>query len=68
MQKSQEAGNALVGIMKSVEQITDMSVQIATAAEQQFVVAEEVAQSVVLISDVATNAAQSASELADVGS
>lgn len=68
VQKSQEAGNALVGIMKSVEQITDMSVQIATAAEQQSVVAEEVAQSVVLISDVATNAAQSASELADVGS
>lgn len=45
------AGNALQSIVQSVSEINGMNVQIATAAEQQSVVSESIAQNIVTISD-----------------
>jgi len=45
------AGNAMQSIVQSVSEINGMNVQIATAAEQQSVVSESIAQNIVTISD-----------------
>tara|TARA_R110001583_G_scaffold40778_5_gene130109 strand:+ start:938 stop:2824 length:1887 start_codon:yes stop_codon:yes gene_type:complete len=51
--KSHEANQALEAINRSVEEIQDMNNQIATAAEQQTVVAEEICASIVTLNDMA---------------
>ena len=68
------AGHALTQIVKNVTDITDMNTQIATAAEQQSVVTEDINKNIITISDIsnqtACGAEQSASaieELAKLG-
>ena len=68
VEHSTQAGNVLTDITKSVDEITDMSSQIATAVEEQSVVSDEVARSIVTISDVANNSAKAATTLAEAGS
>ncbi len=53
VQKASESGQALQSIMASVTTISEMNSQIATAAGEQKVVAEEINQSVVTINQVA---------------
>ena len=50
--KSNEANQALEAINHSIEQIQDMNNQIATAAEEQTVVAEEICASIVSLNDM----------------
>ncbi|WP_435234987.1 methyl-accepting chemotaxis protein [Psychromonas sp. PT13] len=50
--KSNEANKALEAINHSIEQIQDMNNQIATAAEEQTVVAEEICTSIVSLNDM----------------
>ena len=50
--KSDQANQALEAINQSVEQIQDMNNQIATAAEEQTVVAEEICTSIVSLNDM----------------
>ncbi len=64
----EQAGEALSSIAHSVADISNMSAQIATAAEEQSCVSEEIAQSIVTISDVATDSASGAKSLANAGS
>lgn len=71
--KSQEANNALEEIRRSVSVIKDMNNQIATAAEQQTLVAGEINQSIVGVNDIAkvtfdssANNTKSAEELLDI--
>jgi methyl-accepting chemotaxis protein len=60
-----ETSESLQTMVERLGAINDMSRSIATACEQQSVVAKEVAENVVGISDMATNIAQDAQELAD---
>jgi len=62
--KIQEAGKALGAITESVTLATEMNIQIATAAKQQGVVAEEINHNVVRISEVANSTATGASQTA----
>jgi len=64
----EQAGEALTSIARSVADISNMSAQIATAAEEQSCVSEEIAQSIVTISDVATDSASGSKSLANAGS
>lgn len=64
---SKEAGNALAEITGAVNDITNMSTQIATAAEEQSCVSDEVAMSIVKISDVAQDASRGSQALAQAG-
>jgi methyl-accepting chemotaxis protein len=68
VQHSEQAGEVLIDITKSVTEITDMSSQIAAAVEEQSVVSDEVARSIVTISDVANDSSEAASSLAKTGS
>jgi len=64
---SEQAGEVITEINTSVKEITDMSSQIAAAVEEQSVVSEEVAKSIVNISDVANDSARGARVLAQAG-
>lgn len=55
-----ENGEMLSGISNAVEKITQMSVQMAAAIEQQAMVAEDINQQVVNISDLAESSTSSA--------
>lgn len=72
-EKSQEANNALEEIRRSVSIIQDMNNQIATAAEEQTLVAGEINESIVGINDIAkvtfdssANNSKSAKELLNI--
>ncbi len=56
------AGEKLGAIAKQVTQISDMNTQIASAAEEQSAVAEEINRNVVSIRGIASEAAQSANQ------
>ncbi|MBB1485082.1 methyl-accepting chemotaxis protein [Oceanospirillum sediminis] len=56
-QKAQAAGCAMERIMEAVEAIRDMNDMIASAAEQQSIVAEEINRSVVSIVDISNGSA-----------
>ena len=58
-----EAGEALKAIHLSVTEINDMNAQIATAAEEQTAVANEMKNSIQEINDVATNTATDSQEI-----
>ncbi|MBT3053587.1 MAG: type IV pili methyl-accepting chemotaxis transducer N-terminal domain-containing protein [Candidatus Thiodiazotropha sp. (ex Codakia orbicularis)] len=63
--QSSGAGQALDKIVDSVSSINDMNVQIATAAQQQSSVAEEINRSIANIATVADSTTQAASEAVD---
>ena len=61
-EKVEDTFNALKDIHQSVNIINDMNVQIATAAEEQSAVANEINQNIVSITQVAEATTQDASE------
>ncbi|WP_158227131.1 methyl-accepting chemotaxis protein [Mangrovitalea sediminis] len=61
--QAQMAGEALVSINNSVASINDMNIQIASAAEEQSAVAEDMNQRIVTIASVADQSAEAASEI-----
>ena len=54
--KAHEAGESLSSIVAAIDNITQMNIQIASAAEQQSVAASEIDRSIVLMADLTTNA------------
>ncbi len=64
VENASDAGDALNAIADSVANITNMNIQIASASEQQGVVAEEINQNVVNISQVADENASASERLA----
>lgn len=54
-----QAGSSLVAISEAVSKIRDMSAQIASAAEEQSAVSEEINRNIVRISDLANETAES---------
>jgi len=63
VEQAQSAGEALGEITNAVNTITDMNTQIASAAEQQTSVAEEISQSIHNIADIAGRSASQADDL-----
>lgn len=61
------AGTSLITIAKSVSQIDEMSSQIATAAEEQNAVSEEMNRNIIRISDMATQNAVGAEQTSQAG-
>ena len=68
VEHSQKSGEVLDSITNAVNEITNMSTQIAASVEQQSVVAEQVSKSIVNISDVAQESSQGAQHLSETGS
>ncbi|WP_022942498.1 methyl-accepting chemotaxis protein [Psychromonas hadalis] len=60
--EAQKAGDALAKITTSVDQINDMNAQIATAAEQQSSVTEEINRNITAISDISEQTASGAEQ------
>ncbi|RQW64069.1 methyl-accepting chemotaxis protein [Vibrio viridaestus] len=60
VEKSQFANEALVKIRGAIQQINDMNMQIASAAEQQSLVAEEINNNTFKIKDLSSQVAESA--------
>ncbi|EKO3658276.1 methyl-accepting chemotaxis protein [Vibrio metschnikovii] len=60
--KAQLADGALQRIRHAIQQISDMNLQIASAAEQQSLVAEEINSNTVKIKDLSTQVSDSAEE------
>jgi methyl-accepting chemotaxis protein len=65
MKKADSAGEALKLIATAVQNINDMSTQIATAAEQQSVVSEEINQNIVRITDMTYQTADGANQTSE---
>ncbi|WP_312467920.1 methyl-accepting chemotaxis protein [Stutzerimonas nitrititolerans] len=66
--QAQQAGSSLTSITIAVASISDMNVQIASAAEQQSAVSDEISQNVVNINQVADRVTESASQTAQASS
>ena len=64
VEQADQASESLQTITKSVSTITQMNIQIATAAEQQTAVAADISRSIHEIAQLADQAANNASELA----
>ncbi len=62
VKQTSKAGDALTAIADEVARINDMNTQIASAAEEQGTVAEEINQNVVTISQVGNESAQGAEQ------
>ncbi|WP_076410314.1 methyl-accepting chemotaxis protein [Shewanella sp. UCD-KL12] len=62
-EKASMAGEALNEIVLSVDNISNMNTQIATAAEEQSSVAEDINRSIIAISDIAQTSTMAAEEL-----
>ncbi len=60
---AQKAGESLNGITLAVSSISDMNTQIATAAEEQTAVAEEINQNIVNISQLGENTVSGAQQI-----
>jgi len=67
VEHSKEAGSALESISNSISNFVDMSLQIATASEEQSAVSEEIAQSVVRVTAVANDTAEGSTVLLNSG-
>ncbi len=74
VEQAQHAGESLSSITRAVSTILEMNTQIATAAEEQSAVAEDINRSVLKIQDIseqtadgAAQTATSSSELANLG-
>jgi len=63
--QSRQAGQDLTLIVNHIQHVSDMATQIATAAEQQSMVAEDMNRNVSGINDSALEMSQSASQLAE---
>lgn len=59
---AQEAGDALTRILKSVDDISAMNTQIATAAEEQSAVTEEINKNITTISGISDQTATGAEQ------
>lgn len=68
VERSNEAGQALTSINGAVAEITEMSTQVAAAAEEQSCASGEISKSIVSISDVSKVASSGAQILAEAGS
>ena len=66
-QQADRTSRALTTITDSIARISDMSTQIASAAEEQSVVAEQVSRSVVQINDTTEQTAAGAKETSEAG-
>lgn len=66
--QTRSAGKAFAAIVKDVVQINDMNVQIASAAEEQSAVSEEINQNVTIISEIAEHSAKGATKTAQSSS
>ncbi len=64
VEQTAKAGDALIAIADEVARINDMNTQIASAAEEQSAVAEEINHNVVTISQVGDESAQGAEQTA----
>ncbi|MGD2116879.1 MAG: methyl-accepting chemotaxis protein [Chromatiales bacterium] len=64
VEQSEQAGTALNTITTAISTISDMNVQIATAAEEQTSVAEDINQNVVRISDASGQTVEAAENIA----
>ncbi len=62
VEKISTAGEALSTIVSGITRINDMNTQIASASEEQSVVAEEINQNVVKISEIAANSSANAGQ------
>ncbi|HFS8458906.1 TPA: chemotaxis protein, partial [Vibrio cholerae] len=60
VQKAQLANESLQRIRSAIQRISDMNMQIASAAEEQSLVAEEINTNTVKIKDLSTQVADSA--------
>jgi methyl-accepting chemotaxis protein len=60
VERAQEANNALNSIRDAIQQISDMNIQIASAAEEQSLVAEEINNNTVKIKDLSTQVSDAA--------
>lgn len=65
VQQSSRAGEALDVIAEAINKITDMSTQIASAAEEQSAVAEEINRNIVNISQIGNETSSGARSTAD---
>jgi len=64
LEKAQSTGEQIMEITRAVEDISRLNSQIATAAEQQTAVAEDINQNVTLIRDVSEQSAHDSTEVA----
>ncbi len=64
VERAAEAGSSLGAITKSVAVISDMNIQIASAAEEQGSVAEEINRNIVSVHEIAKKTASSADKTA----
>lgn len=67
MERASQTGESFSTIAKSIAYIADMNMQIASAAEQQSAVSEEINHSVVSINDSARRSASAANQTAETG-
>ncbi len=65
VQLASEAGESLQQIVSSVDRVTDMVRQIATAAEQQSATSEEISSNIMGIADIAQENNQGVKEVSD---
>lgn len=65
MKKAGLANSALQRIRDAIQRISDMNLQIASAAEEQSLVAEEINNNTVNIKDLSTQVAESANRTND---
>ncbi|MEJ2529524.1 MAG: hypothetical protein P8Z39_05455, partial [Gammaproteobacteria bacterium] len=63
VEKASEAADSLNKIAEAVAIISDMNRQIATAAEEQAAVAQEIDSNIVRISDLAENGAENTTKV-----
>ena len=67
LEQSSEATISLEAITHSVAQIRDMNVEIASAAEEQGAVSDEIQRNTVNVSDLSVQSAQRASQVSETG-
>jgi len=65
VEQADRAGNALAAMTQAVKHIADMSTQIASAAEQQGLVASDISRNVINISEAARETLQGAEQTAE---